>query len=120
MGKEFTQPTTLFPILESDGKLRAAPQFRGFRKNADGAPTMLYHYAGLDIEDTVEPGKDGKSARQTLTIKGDVRPLIFRVKADNAAQGSQPARWSSGGSSMNRWARCIMNSRGRAGRMWTT
>lgn len=94
LGKEFTQPTTLFPILESDGKLRAAPQFRGFRKNADGAPTMLYHYAGLDIEDTVEPGKDGKSARQTLTIKGDIRPLIFRVKADNVAQGSQPARWS--------------------------
>ena len=94
LGKEFTQPTTLFPILESDGKLRAAPQFRGFRKNADGAPTMLYHYAGLDIQDTVEPGKDGKSARQTLTIKGDIRPLIFRVKADNVAQGSQPARWS--------------------------
>lgn len=76
LGDSTVQVFGRFPFsaaYEAEGK----PVFRGFRKDSKGNPTMLYSYVGLEIEDALTPGQNGKGIRQTIVLSGPVRDLIF-------------------------------------------
>lgn len=80
LGESVVAPAIRFPFVASDESGAAGkekPLFRGFRNDAEGNPTMIYSYVGLDIEDTLAPGKDGRSIRQTIVLSGPNRSLKF-------------------------------------------
>ena len=42
-----------------------------FNTAKGGAPVFLYRVEGLSVEDTMQPAKDGKSWKRTLTVRAE-------------------------------------------------
>jgi cytochrome c551/c552 len=95
LGESVVKPATKFPFddtvigftpVNREGAVeKKKPVFRGYRKDSRGNPTMVYSYAGLEIEDTLTPSKDGKSVRQNITLAGPSGFLTY-----NMASGLTP------------------------------
>lgn len=58
-------------------------QFRGYRLDRAGVPTFLYRFAGIDVEDRLQPAKDGSFLRQLR---------LSRPKQDSDGQTDGPTQ----------------------------
>ncbi len=76
-----------------------AYEFKGYRLDKQGVPTLLYDVERLQVEDRLEPDADGKSMKRTVVIHGETHGWFFKGIAPNAqpvpaaAQMTEMIRW---------------------------
>lgn len=105
--KPLAEKVLTLPLRASFAKLGSASEawpeafgtdagyaFRGYRIDKAGVPTFLYTVSGLEVEDRIQPTKDGKKLQRTLTVRGSGEGWYFSGLAKDAA--SAPVTWKDG------------------------
>lgn len=72
----------------------AGYRFKGYSLSKEGATAFRYEVDGLQVEDSMQPSKDGKTLRRTLRIKGKGEGWYFLGLAKDASP--QPVTWKDG------------------------
>lgn len=74
--------------------VEAGYHFKGYRLGKDGIPVFRYEIEGLQVEDSIQPGKDGKKLQHTVKIKGTGEGWYFMGLSKDASP--QPVTWKDG------------------------
>lgn len=74
--------------------VEAGYRFKGYRLGKDGIPVFHYEIDGLQVEDSMQPGKDGKTLQHTVRIKGTGDGWYFMGLTRDARP--QPVTWKDG------------------------
>lgn len=74
--------------------VEAGYRFKGYRLDKDGTPVFHYEVDGLQVEDSLQPLKDGKTLRHIVNIKGSGEGWYFTGLSKEASP--QPVTWKDG------------------------